>query len=151
MAPRPTSSLKSSCRVCPRHSVNQWCPWCGPQRVWTLRWGHSPALCGGQGHRWDSVAHVHSRVWSGSCGQSRRSVFMLTHNDAFHRAPRIITKGFPLLNGNYKRQIDSKLLTSWVKQLLLPSCHSCGWWCRQESAPLSTSNPLKTLTLITKR
>ena len=58
------------------------------------------------------------------------SVFMLTHNDWFHWAPRIITKGFPLLNGNYKRQIDSKQLTSWVKQLS-PQC-SCGWWCRQE-------------------
>lgn len=42
---------------------------------------------------------------------------MLTHNDWFHWAPKIITKGFPLLNGNYKRQIDSKQLTSWVKQL----------------------------------
>lgn len=45
------------------------------------------------------------------------SVFMLTHNDWFHRVPRIITKGFPLLNGNYKRQIESKQLTFWVKQL----------------------------------
>lgn len=59
---------------------------------------------------------------------------MLTHNDWFHWAPRIITKGFPLLNGNYKRQIDSKQLTSWVKQLS-PQC-SCGWWCRQEWARL---------------
>ena len=62
---------------------------------------------------------------------------MLTHNDWFHRAPRIITKGFPLLNGNYKRQIDSKQLTSWVKQLSLPSAAVGGdaaknrrvYWC----------------------
>lgn len=40
------------------------------------------------------------------------SVFMLTHNDWFHRAAGVITEGFPLLNGNYKRQIDCELLTS---------------------------------------
>lgn len=137
---RPAHSPKSSCLAWPRQSVNQWCTWCGPQRgpppwqdslsVWTLRWGHNPALQGGHGHRWGSVAHILCCVWSRSwvavpVRQGRvwfslfknGSVFMLTHNDWFHWAPRIITKGFPLLNGNYKRQIDSKQLTSWVKQL----------------------------------
>lgn len=116
-----------------RSSVGGLPPWRDSLSVWTLRWGRNPALWGGHGHRWGSVAHVQCRVWSRSwvAAQARpgrvwitlfknRSVFMLTHNDWFHWAPRIITKGFPLLNGNYKRQIDSKQLTSWVKQLSLP-------------------------------
>lgn len=62
---------------------------------------------------------------------------MLTYNDWFHGAPRIITKGFPLLNGNYKRQIDFKHPTSWEEQLTLSLCVcSCGWCRRQESACL---------------
>lgn len=98
----------------------------------------NPALWGGRGHRWGPSSPLRlipelrwGGVWFSLFLHKKKkeerngSVFMLTHNDWFHWAPRIITKGFPLLNGNYKRQIDSKQLTSWVKQLS-PQC-SCGW------------------------
>lgn len=94
--------------------------------LWTRGWGRNLALQGGQDHRWGlastAVFDFSAAVpgWQ-ACGRigifKNGSMFTLTHNDWFHWVPRIITKGFPLLNGNYKRQIDFKQLTSWVKQL----------------------------------